>query len=114
MLCQEILVEKKKISWRNFTMTKHYEDVWLEAEKVSAELIKSDEMLEVAHDIESCASELAEELSLDNDAEKITILVGEILFKTSRICKEYNINSWEVIEDSINNAKIDLYEDDED
>ena len=37
-------------------------------EKASAELIKSDEMLEVAHDIESCANELAEELFLDNDA----------------------------------------------
>ena len=97
---------------------KHFEDVWLEAEKVSVELISSGhEVFEAACEIEGSASELAEELALDDeefDVEKMTNLISEMLFKLARICKEYNINSWEVLEDATNNAKIDLYDKGED
>lgn len=88
---------------------KHFEDVWEEAEAISAErdLHRSaDEM------VESCKA-LSEEVG-DGDPERMKPLVGETLFHMTRICQEFGINSWTALEAFINDAKIELYSKGED
>lgn len=96
---------------------KHFEDVWVEAEKISSELYTEE------HDTNNAACEVEEnarqlqsyvEAALEEDPniENMNELVGDILFHLARVCKEFNINSWAALEKATNNAKIDLYNED--
>lgn len=96
---------------------KHFENVWVEAERISSELYnEGDDVNNSACEIEENARQLQyqveEALEEEPNVEIMTELVGELLFHLTRVCKEFNINSWTALERATNDAKIDLYDED--
>ncbi|TRO55588.1 hypothetical protein E2P64_06820 [Candidatus Bathyarchaeota archaeon] len=92
---------------------KHFEDVWVEAERISSELYnEEDDANNSAYVIEENARQLQYQVEEAPNVEIMTELVGELLFRLTRVCKEFNINSWTALEKATNDAKIDLYDED--
>ncbi len=95
---------------------KHYEDVWLEAEKISSETKSlANAICDVkshSNDIEKHHERAQCEDGDEDDVMQIAAYVGGLLFDLARICKEYNINSWAELQKATNNIKIDLYNED--
>jgi len=98
-------------------MVKHYEDIWCEAERIFSELYSNkynvnDAIKEIIDNTQKLQSSIVTENKLDNELNIMTDMVGEILFNLAIICKKFDINSWTALERTINNVKIDLYDDD--
>jgi len=94
-------------------MAKHYEDVWIEAEKVSSELFEQNDCSLVANKLYEDTKLLTSMMGDDADdtqpnAEAMAELMGEMLFNMAHICKKYDINSWTALESAMNGFKIDL------
>lgn len=101
-------------------MSKHFEDVWCESEKLSAGLMNADRNIDNV--IRHCAllKEILKLRNSDDDENSFSdnnvfnhdlhTIIGDLLFFLSGISKEYNINVWTALIDSTNGFKIDTYE----
>jgi len=96
-------------------MNKHFENVWVEAEKVS-----TDTAYNAAQDVRQHAQDIIKHLERfesedgdEDDVKQVAGYVGPLLFSLATLCKHLNINSWAELERTTNNAKIDLYDEGE-
>tara|TARA_Y100000310_G_C20388999_1_gene671861 strand:+ start:433 stop:726 length:294 start_codon:yes stop_codon:yes gene_type:complete len=93
---------------------KHFEDVWNEAERISSET-KSVEnavggVINHSNDLRKHYERAKSEDGDEDDVKQMAAYVGALLFDLTRVCKEFNINSWTELEKAVNDAKIDLYD----
>ena len=93
---------------------KHFEDVWVEAERVAVELEKSGGSVYSSADamLEYCKS-LSEGVG-DGDAEEMVKDLGMMLFYTAHICQEFGLNSWTALNNAMNDFKVKLNDQGED
>jgi len=97
---------------------KHFEDVWLEAEEIASQagpvsVCSIEGIEEYAGDLLKHYERAISEDGDEDDISQMAAYVGGILFKLAHVCKEFNINSWAQLERAVNNAKIDLNDEEE-
>ena len=83
-------------------MTKHYEQLWVEAEGISSKALADS-------DIYAKLFELLNELeySEEEDAEEI---IGDILFMITALSHKFNVNTWNALLNSTNKHRVELLE----
>ena len=101
-------------------MVKHFEQIWEDSEKVAFDKL-SDNPLKVnlacdliGKGLEFIDSEESRQLSMSNDnRDKLRREMGNILFYLTFLSQHYNLNTWELLTEAMNNHKIEMMDEDE-
>ena len=82
-------------------MTNHFENLWEEAELLSLIAHKDQDFALLKQEVKN---------NIDNVENNKSETIGKILFMMCYMTKIYNIDAYRVLNDELNNVKINIYE----
>ncbi len=85
-------------------MTRHFEEVWIDAEKVAEEYYKKDKHL-LPSQVKYLANFVVSENISNSEREEH---MGRLLLALSHYSNEYNINVWPILKEATDNAKLEM------